>query len=119
MVRSVWGLMGMHELMCRAVRRSNFQCQRHAVNSSSLDFNFGFWMVSFPWSSADIVFFARNHLTITVLVSSYVSAMEDTLGVRTTKTVAEFGSSSIPHTGPEELEFMTCYLFLRVHFFRR
>ena len=101
MFRSVWGLMDTHEFMCRAVRRSNFECKRHAVNSSSLVFNSSFWIVSFPWSRVNKAFVARDHLTVTVLVSSYVSAMEDTVGVRTTKTVAEFGPSSIPHTDPE------------------
>ena len=37
---------------------------------------------------------------ITVLESYHVFEMENTVGVRTTKPVAEFGPSSIPHTGP-------------------
>ena len=51
----------------------------------------------------------------TILVNSHVSAMKDTVGVCTLKTVAESGSSSVSHTSPmddvsfprQELEFMT------------
>lgn len=61
-----------------------FGVKRHAVNSSSLVFNSGFWIVSLPWSSALKVFVATDPLVLTVLVSSYVSGMEDRVGVRTT-----------------------------------
>ena len=77
-----------------------FGVKRHAINSSIHVFNSGFWIVSLFWSSAIKVFVASDPPAITVFVSSYVSGMKDTVGIRTVKTVARFSPSSSPYTNP-------------------
>ena len=99
-----------------------FGVKRHAVNSSSLVFDSGFWIVSLPWSSAIKVFVATDPLVITVLVSSYVSGMKDTVDVQTIKTITGFSPSSSPYTNlmddvnypRQEFENMTtCYDYFK------
>ena len=99
-----------------------FGVKRHAINSSSHVFNSGFWIVSLPWSSAIKVFVESDPPAITVFVSSYVSGMKDTVGIRTMKTVAGFSPSLSPYTNPmddvsyprQEFENMTtCYDYFK------
>lgn len=76
-----------------------FSVERHTANSSGLAFRSGLWIVSSPWSSATKGFAAGGSLVLIVLVSSHISATEDTVGVRSMKPNAVFGPSPILHFG--------------------